>query len=266
MKINKKGVGNRIFNLRKSNNLSMDDLAGRIGAGGKSTINTWEKGVTLPRPSFLKAIASEFNVSVNYLKYGSLNNYLDDLVRSDLANNSSVLDEDKDVENYLLIATDFGNIKNGAPYSGKYEKNNDEIIFNAKLSLAVGAIDSNFTEISEFLGSTLKYENDIAILKELRKWFRLSSNRKAITFLGYSRIYMNSLEEISPSVLVFNDSVEQVKENKKSYMSKWPVEKILDMVYQAKLSDWQLKAIGELGEMRTEYEQELKKLKEKYKN
>ncbi|MRI03749.1 helix-turn-helix domain-containing protein [Lactobacillus reuteri] len=265
MKINKKDVGSRILNLRKSKNLSMDDLAKKIGAGGKSTINTWEKGVTLPRPSFLKAIASEFNVSVNYLKYGNLNNYLDNLVRNDLSSESSILDENKDVENYLLIATDFGNIRNGAPYNEKLKQSNDEIISNAKLDLAVGAIDSNFTEISELLGNTLKYENDIAILKSLKKWFRLSSNRKAVTFLGYSRIYLNSLEEISPSFLVFNDSVEKIKADKDNYMSKWPVEKILDATYQAKLSDWQLKAIEELGQMRTEYELELKKLKNKYK-
>lgn len=266
MKINKKAVGNRIFNLRKSKNLSMNELAKKIGAGGKSTINTWEKGVTLPRPSFLKSIASEFNVSVNYLKYGNLNNYLDDLVRNDLTSNSSILDEDKDVENYLLLATDFGQIKNGAPYSESSDQSNDEIILDAKLYLATGAIDSNFTEISELLGTTLKYDNDIAILKSLKKWFRLSSKRQAVTFLGYSRIFMNSLEEISPSVLLLANSAEEIKNDKDDPMSKMPIEKILDSVYQSKLANWQLKAIGELGEMRAEYEQELKKLKEKYKD
>lgn len=72
MQIDKQQVGNRIHQLRIAAGLSMAKLASAIGLAGKSTINDWEKGRTLANADRLAKVAAYFDVSTNYLLYGSL--------------------------------------------------------------------------------------------------------------------------------------------------------------------------------------------------
>lgn len=76
MQINKQQVGHRIHELRITANLSMAELASAVGLAGKSTINDWEKGRTLANAERMEKLAVFFKVPVNYIRYGSLTDYV----------------------------------------------------------------------------------------------------------------------------------------------------------------------------------------------
>jgi Predicted transcription factor, homolog of eukaryotic MBF1 len=82
MKIDKKQVGIRIHELRTQNNWSMKELANKIKASGKSTINEWEKGRTIPSKKFLEQLAKIFTVSTDYLNFGSFPQYVTKLLEN----------------------------------------------------------------------------------------------------------------------------------------------------------------------------------------
>lgn len=82
MKIDKKQVGIRIHELRTQNNWSMEELANKIKASGKSTINEWEKGRTIPSKKFLEQLAKIFTVSTDYLNFGSFPQYVTKLLEN----------------------------------------------------------------------------------------------------------------------------------------------------------------------------------------
>lgn len=75
-KISRTDFGLRLMNLRKSKNLSMQELADIIGVSGKSTINEWEKGRGLPKRATMDRLAAVLNTNDNYLYYGDLNDFL----------------------------------------------------------------------------------------------------------------------------------------------------------------------------------------------
>ncbi len=56
----------RIKKLRNDNNLSMEDLAGKLNTR-KSTISMWENSDVIPREEMLIKISELFNVSIDYL-------------------------------------------------------------------------------------------------------------------------------------------------------------------------------------------------------
>mgnify|MGYP003226815460 CR=1 FL=1 len=264
LKENKKEIGERIHDLRIRKNLSMEELANNIGVGGKSTINTWEKGVTLPRPNYLMRLSKYFGVDINYLKYGSLKNYLIDLVIDDWDKENSIISAD--LEHYLEVATDYSGFKNGFPLSVPDEKLGD-FYHEGELSFIRNAINSNYSEIANFLGSTLKYENDIEILKELRKWLRASANRVGSSFLGLTRLYQDGIEKWMPNTMGYSDkTVKDVKNDKSDFMAQWPDKQILDSIYQSKLVDWQLDALDKLSQLKQEYLKELQKIEDNDKN
>ncbi|HJD08436.1 MAG TPA: helix-turn-helix domain-containing protein, partial [Candidatus Ligilactobacillus faecavium] len=46
--VNKKALGNKIRTLRIENHWTMENVATFIGAGSKSTVNSWERGQAVP--------------------------------------------------------------------------------------------------------------------------------------------------------------------------------------------------------------------------
>lgn len=62
-------LGDRIKELRKSNNLSQVEFGKRIGVSG-ATISTSESGKTTPDEQTIRAICSEFNVNRDWLVDG----------------------------------------------------------------------------------------------------------------------------------------------------------------------------------------------------
>ncbi|WP_125606376.1 helix-turn-helix domain-containing protein [Lapidilactobacillus bayanensis] len=81
MKVNKIEVGRRIYELRTAKNLSMSELANKINVSGKSTVNEWEKGRTLPNKKTLRKLADFLGVDENYILFGSLQSYVVDLIK-----------------------------------------------------------------------------------------------------------------------------------------------------------------------------------------
>lgn len=258
MKENKKAIGKRIHDLRIRKNVSMEELANNVGAGGKSTINTWEKGITLPRPNYLMKLSKYFDVDIDYLKYGSLKNYLIDLVIDDWDKKDSIIYDD--LEQYLKVATDYSGFRNGFSLNTPNDKLGD-FYHDGELSFIRNTINSNYSEISKFLGSTLKYRNDIEILEELKNWFRASANRVGSSFLGLIRLYQDGIEKWMPNSMGdSNKTIADVKNDKSDFMSQWSDKQILDSIYQSKLFDWQLNALNRLSQLKQDYLKELKKI------
>lgn len=259
VKIKKESVGQRIHDLRKSKNVSMEELAKKVGASGKSTVNTWEKGLTIPRAKYLESLADYFGVSVNYLKYGTLKNYLIDLVITDFDSKNSLIGSR--VEDYIGVVTDYYGFKNGVPVGNIPTEKYGDFYHEGELAFIREAFDSHFSDISKFLGSSLKYNNDTEILKKLEQWLISATSNAGTTFAGMERLFRDGLEKWMPSSMGYeNQTVEEVKKDDK-FMSNWPDEKILDTIYQSKLLNWQMDALEKLSNLNEEYKKELEKLK-----
>lgn len=73
MKVNNKEVGQRLFELRKSKNLTQEELS-KIFKVSKMSVNRWEKGERNPTTENLQKYTNYFNVSINWIKYGNCEN------------------------------------------------------------------------------------------------------------------------------------------------------------------------------------------------
>ena len=69
MKIDKKEVGRRIFNIRLNMGLTLEQF-GKLFDAEKSNVQKWEKGLSLPRRERLETISKLGNMIVNQLLYG----------------------------------------------------------------------------------------------------------------------------------------------------------------------------------------------------
>ena len=76
--VDKIKVGERIFNIRNSLNLTLEQLGKdkEINAE-RSNVSKWERGATLPNKSRLQVIAKKGNISLNKLLYGSIDEFLE---------------------------------------------------------------------------------------------------------------------------------------------------------------------------------------------
>ncbi len=59
-------IGEKIFELRKSLNISQQKLATEIGVSQKA-IDFWEKGINEPKATYVLNLAKFFGVSCDYL-------------------------------------------------------------------------------------------------------------------------------------------------------------------------------------------------------
>ena len=76
--VDKIKVGERIFNIRNSLNLTLEQFGKDKDINAeRSNASKWERGATLPNRSRLKAIAKKGNMTVNELLYGSIDEFLD---------------------------------------------------------------------------------------------------------------------------------------------------------------------------------------------
>ena len=69
LKIDKKVVGSRIFNIRQNKNLTLEEF-GKIFNAGKSNVQKWEIGFTLPNKRRLMLISEYANITLHELLYG----------------------------------------------------------------------------------------------------------------------------------------------------------------------------------------------------
>lgn len=74
--VNKKALGNKIRTLRIENHWTMENVATFIGAGSKSTVNSWERGQAVPSDKNLEKLAILFRISRYELINAGKVNYL----------------------------------------------------------------------------------------------------------------------------------------------------------------------------------------------
>lgn len=98
MNINKIDVGNRISSIRKSLGYTMKEFGVKMddSVASDSIVSRWEKGKSLPNNERLKRIAELGNTTVEYLLYGSLDDYARNLINElekELKEDGSIADE-----------------------------------------------------------------------------------------------------------------------------------------------------------------------------
>lgn len=78
--IDKKAVGKRIFNIRSSLNLTLEQF-GKIDNlnASKSIVLRWENGTSLPNRARLEVIAKIGNITLNELLYGDTEKDIEEL-------------------------------------------------------------------------------------------------------------------------------------------------------------------------------------------
>ena len=92
MDVNLKKVGSRIKSIRITRGDSMESFGKKLDTS-KAAVNNWEKGVNLPNSKRLKLIAEIGGTTVDFLLYGSL----DDYARSLLNDLEKELNEDDSI-------------------------------------------------------------------------------------------------------------------------------------------------------------------------
>lgn len=111
-KIDKKALGARIKSLRLAKGYTLKDFSKLIQRENKeeseiteSIISRWERGVSVPSPNRLKAIANIEGISVDELLYGPQNEYITRLLREAILKNDRIelsADELSELFNTLL--------------------------------------------------------------------------------------------------------------------------------------------------------------------
>lgn len=84
MKPNKRKVGERIREIRTKLGYSMDEFGRLLGDSPRSSVNNWEKGVSIPKKDKLEKIALLGNIMPDQVLYGRADEYLYDLIESNL--------------------------------------------------------------------------------------------------------------------------------------------------------------------------------------
>lgn len=90
-------IGDRLKELRINKGLSMDDIAKIIGVSSSSVISRYENKQTKPKEKYIIKYSNYFNVSVDWIKYGDLEDYIFDILMSDL------LEKNKEIFNTPLL-------------------------------------------------------------------------------------------------------------------------------------------------------------------
>lgn len=76
MKPNPVETGRRIKQLRLSCGLTMEELGRRLENSPRATVSNWERGTNLPNPQKLKKLAEIGDTSIDWIKWGSLEDYI----------------------------------------------------------------------------------------------------------------------------------------------------------------------------------------------
>src|SRR5690625_4715311 len=76
---NRDGVRERIRSLREKRDMTLKEFSEYLDIP-VSSINSWERGVSIPRPNYLKLLADKNDVSENWILYGDVEDYVTDVL------------------------------------------------------------------------------------------------------------------------------------------------------------------------------------------
>jgi len=149
-----------------------------------SSINSWERGVSIPRPNYLKLLADKNDISENWILYGDVEDYIQDLfVYLDL---SAKVSEDKFFEIVAILQK--SNFKVG-DYN-KFEEiakqvidNYDELIAEEEKTLLPYIKPERIASQFNFLKSTQVQQEYLPFLNDLLSEEKISANGPIILFL-----------------------------------------------------------------------------------
>lgn len=142
----KKEIGLRLSNLRNQKKLTMDEVASYVGVSGRSTINGWEKGRSIPKNVFLNKLSSLFGVSNEFILYGDIKHYVINILEY-------CLDNPREYDNLIE------NIKKYKSYTnGIYGYNKDNTINLNNLDRFRGIYTDDFSD--ELIDKIITENND----------------------------------------------------------------------------------------------------------
>ena len=95
--MNQEKVGKLIATLRKSKEMTQDELGEKLGISGKS-VSKWERGLNAPDISLLKELSSILGISVVEL--------LDGQITDEQSKNKNIESNKKEIENTLIKSID----------------------------------------------------------------------------------------------------------------------------------------------------------------
>lgn len=246
-------VGLRIKKIRNDKNLSMEAFAEKVGVAGKSTVNEWEKGRSTPNSQTLKKIAELGAVSVGFIIYGSLQEYVKKVLYDHIQDENLF----QPLKNYLYTTSDFSSFENAAMIfdeSGKVipPDKYDAIIFESLLGEMSKVIDNLIPKIMKRVNEKeLTYNDESDIISEAISVINIETMMKSDTFEGMFFLYKKALNEL-PFVGASGDfsSEKSVSSLKAQGYSE---EKILELQYKSKLDDLKMDFSNELNKLHDEY-------------
>lgn len=179
----------------------MSELANKINVSGKSTVNEWEKGRTLPNKSSLKTLAIFFDVSVEYLLFGSLRSYIEKLLMNELLIDDS--DVQSAVYDFLEQTTSF--VRDSEEKEQKYS---DEEYYIWEQTQAKSVIEQLVQEITdEVVRLGLGYENDQEISRIAVRKIRFAMHDREMNFYGESQNVLFKLRNEIIDHVSYNPSI-----------------------------------------------------------
>lgn len=258
VEINKQQVGQRIKQLRTTATISMATLASSIDVASKSTINDWEKGRTLPNPERLTKLATYFHVSVNYLRYGNLNDYVTTVFKETGLNHS---DFNVLLWEYIDLTTTNPNMLSGdvfTPATTLTDSADQVDIANTIITANIDAAVAQIVPLVVQQFATDNYPSPEEIIQIGSKTFRHQIQLIRRTFMGkYNRIVrlldnVDLYEKLSPDTDLKDYLNQTLHPNKNVDALK------IDALFQTRMNDLTTTFHHQLNQISADYQQALK--------
>lgn len=202
MEIDKKGVGLRLAKSRKEKNLTLNDVASFLSVSGKTTVNAWEKGRSYPK-KHIKELAKLYGIDENYLKFGSLNEYVKQILFDEFKKDTSnvktwIFEYFRKFYDYNQVVHGFHLDKNGNYISNQDEdlewlKDYEKECFDKFLK------DNLDNIVKEIEKNSIGY-NDTKIKQLVIRYITILTLKKKSEFMSITKNITYKLNEID-----FND-------------------------------------------------------------
>ncbi|TPR26464.1 XRE family transcriptional regulator [Apilactobacillus micheneri] len=273
MQIDKKKVGLRLSSLRKENNLSMDDLAKAISVAGRSTINGWEKGRSLPTNTFIEKLANFFEVPVDFIKYGSLKEFTMNLLKTEIWDSEDLYSElQKNIWTYVTktqhdeinmiedLEMGFVTTLSNTPFSEKpTEEEIENMIKESKKRAVNKAINSSIDDLMNMIEEENASYNKNKIIDIANYFFEQKIKYILDTFEGKLGVLSETIDKIiNNGGFSFNkyknyDDFEK-SISKDDFRYKLSKKDKINDYYDGKITDMLMEFRGNLSELKFDYE------------
>ena len=98
------GVGSRLKEIRQQLKLTQQQLGDKLGING-SAVGKYEIGISFPTGKMLDLLATQYNVSMDYLLCGRGTLFYDDEDTPDWSRSEGMVEGDKELEELFSLVT-----------------------------------------------------------------------------------------------------------------------------------------------------------------